>query len=306
MNNKNNQANVVILMATYNGEKFLKEQIDSILDQSFDDFLLVIRDDNSNDHTVEILENYNDDRIIILRNRLKEHGQLSNFAYLFKYAISNLKFNYLMFADQDDIWLRNKIGKSLQEFNFNDNAPILVYTNYYVFNMKSGKCWKAFKGEIPANFENIFVQNWLLGCTMMLNRAMVHKIKEIPQNVENHDYWISLVASLHDEIFFSNTPTMIHRLHSGNVTVQQSANSLSGRINSVKKILMNKEEKYKSWIVIYSNLEKMFPHDNKINELKNILFNNRLVRVWMANKYGFKGLSNKSTALFDILLFLLN
>lgn len=306
MNNKKKKTNVVILMATYNGEKYLKAQLNSILSQNYDDFLLVIRDDNSSDRTIKILEDYKDNRIILLKNDSSKHGQLNNFANLFSYAIKNLDFNYLMFSDQDDVWLQDKIQESIQAFKNNSRRPTLVYTNYYVLNMKSGKQEKAFNEELSLRFEKIFVQNWLLGCTMILNKAMVQKLNKIPQGVENHDYWIALVSSLDDEILFLNTPTMIHRLHSGNVTVQQSTDTLFGKIKSIRKILAKRKEKYKAWLTIYRNLDKKFPNSIRVKELRDILFNNRLTRVKLANKYGFKGLTNKSTALFDLLLILFN
>ncbi len=116
-----------ILMATYNGERFLREQIDSILEQSFSDFRLLISDDLSKDNTREILNEYvKKDRRVIVFLQNKNLGTVQNFEFL----MQKVESKYFMFSDQDDIWQKDKIEKSLEKIE--ETKSDLVYTNLQV------------------------------------------------------------------------------------------------------------------------------------------------------------------------------
>ena len=125
-----NNKEVAILMATYNGEKYIKEQIDSLLEQTFINWNLYIQDDGSIDRTIEIVQSYDDSRITIVDNGLTHPGPCLNFMNL----LNIVESQYYMFCDQDDVWLPDKIAISYErmkiEEQYHNDLPILVHTDY--------------------------------------------------------------------------------------------------------------------------------------------------------------------------------
>lgn len=302
----NLNADVVVLMATYNGERYLREQINSILDQDYKNFLLVIRDDGSKDNTIKIIDSYKDKRIIKLVNNTNQHGQLSNFAELFKFACDKIKFKYLMFSDQDDVWYSTKISSSVQFIESLDSNDVghVVYTNYDIYNNLTNETREAYTSSLKVSFNKVFVQNWLMGCTMIMDQQFAKTLGNIPFGVENHDYWISIVSSLNNSTFYLNKKTMSHRLHSLNVTTKNNTTTLVGRIHSLIRELSNREKKYNIWHNVERELSDKYSGTEGYKQL--VIFNNSkgFQKVKIARKFGFKGLSKKSTILFYLLVFL--
>jgi glycosyltransferase involved in cell wall biosynthesis len=115
------QVSVQILLATYNGARFLREQLDSLFNQTFQDFTVLIRDDGSTDNTVQIIEEYNQkfpNKITLLEDSFKNVGATQNFGIL----LENATADYIFFCDQDDIWVKHKIEKSLQKIQSLENG----------------------------------------------------------------------------------------------------------------------------------------------------------------------------------------
>ena len=121
-------------MATYNGEKYLAEQLDSIINQTYHNWNLLIRDDNSTDKTLEIIQNYHkkDKRIKILKDDKGNLGIVKNFEELLK----NSESEFIMFSDQDDYWLENKIEKYVAILNTSSEdilkKPMLIHSNSFI------------------------------------------------------------------------------------------------------------------------------------------------------------------------------
>lgn len=151
-------------MATYNGEKYLKEQIESILEQSFGDFRLLISDDFSQDHTREILNEYvkKDSRVIVFLQN-KNIGTVKNFEFL----MQKVESEYFMFSDQDDIWLKDKIKKSFEKIE--ETKSDLVYTDLEVvdqtLNLVNPSYWKlkGFEKKVRKynHFESLYLNNYI-------------------------------------------------------------------------------------------------------------------------------------------------
>lgn len=191
---------VDILLATYNGEKFLAEQLDSILNQTYKEFHLIVSDDNSTDNTVKILEEYaNKDSRITVYNQKQNLGVISNFEFL----LSKVKSKYFLFSDQDDIWLEDKIEKSLACLKENDSD--VVFTDLMVVDSNLDvlfqSYWelKGFKNKILKHngFEALYLNNYVTGCTMLMKRDIIEKVMPLPKSTKYvlHDYWIALIAS---------------------------------------------------------------------------------------------------------------
>jgi rhamnosyltransferase len=236
-----------ILLAGYNGEKYIGNQLDSLLAQTYTDWKLFIRDDGSTDQTVSIINKYRarDNRICLLHNSEKNLGSCQNFATLL--SISRNQFQYIMFCDQDDFWLPFKIEETLThmrdvEAHYGKETPLLVYTNFqYVDDhlkvIESKKKFNSTKVS-KLRFANLLAQNPAYGCTMMLNKQLAAIAGVIPLQAENHDYWIALVASALGEIAYLNKRTILYRQHNSNISTNYNSSSF---IKRFKRILLQRK-----------------------------------------------------------------
>lgn len=237
-----NQAEVGILLATYNGEQYISMQLESLLAQTYTNWKLFIRDDGSGDQTVSIINEYaqKDKRINIIEDEKNNLGSCQNFAALIN--LSRGCFDYIMFCDQDDYWLPFKIEETLShlqhlEAKNKKEVPLLVYTNfkYAEADLKEIEAKKGFQTTKVANlsFGHLLAQNPAYGCTMMLNRALQDFINPIPIEAENHDYWAALTASALGKIFYVNKPTILYRQHNNNISTNYNSNSLQKRLKRI-------------------------------------------------------------------------
>lgn len=227
---------VEILLATCEGERYVEELILSILNQTHQDILLHIRDDGSLDHTPQIIANLavNNPEKIIVHPGEKKLGSSENFSYL----LGKVKHNHIMFADQDDVWLPNKIELALAKMDELEKAsgpdvPLLIHTNLYVvdkeLNPISSSFWK-YSHLIPSTasmFNRLIVQNVITGCAVMMNRKLVDLAYPIPSEALQHDWWVALVASAFGHIAYLNQATVLYRQHAGNFLGAKSFKSLS-------------------------------------------------------------------------------
>lgn len=208
---------VQVLLATYQGERFISAQLDSLLAQSYRDFQILIRDDGSTDGTKGILEDYaaRFPQVIIIPSETRL-GVTGNFNALLEHAHADVIF----FCDQDDIWKRDKIESALQKFQ--DSAPLLVHTDLQIVDEKGRDIHHSFwkfanldphKGK---SFNRLLVQNHATGCTMAINKSLRDLVYPIPKQALMHDWWISLVASACGQIESLETPTIYYRQHASN------------------------------------------------------------------------------------------
>lgn len=210
-----------ILLATYNGEKFVKEQIESILNQTYENFNLIISDDASTDNTLNILEEYEkkDTRIKVFKKE-KNKGLIDNFEFLLK----NVTSDYFMFSDQDDIWKKDKIEKSINKLK--EESLGLVYTDLEIVDEKLNviypSYWKykqIYKKIIKYNnFEALYLNNFVTGCTILAKSKYIKDILPLPRNSKFvlHDYWTALIISAKDKISYVEEPTIQYRQHKNN------------------------------------------------------------------------------------------
>lgn len=210
-----------ILLATYNGEKFVKEQIESILNQTYENFNLIISDDASTDNTLNILEEYEkkDTRIKVFKKERNE-GLIDNFEFLLK----NVTSDYFMFSDQDDIWKKDKIEKSINKLKEENSG--LVYTDLEIVDEKLNviypSYWKykqIYKKIIKYNnFEALYLNNFVTGCTILAKSKYIKDILPLPRNSKFvlHDYWTALIISAKDKISYVEEPTIQYRQHKNN------------------------------------------------------------------------------------------
>ncbi len=233
---------ITILLATYNGEKYLGHQLNSLLKQSYTNWHLLIRDDHSTDNTSFIIEKYKENypgKIDIIKNTGNNKGSLPNFNALLETAADA---KYIMFCDQDDEWKPDKIEITFSkmkdlETRFSADLPILIFTDFqYVdeeMNVIESK--KKFKINRIKNiqFAQLLAQNPVYGCTTMLNRALADKVTSIPMQAEGHDYWIALVASMFGSIYYLKEKTVLYRQHNKNVSGNFDNNTLKKRVERI-------------------------------------------------------------------------
>ena len=228
---------IAILMATYNGEKYICQQIDSILSQTCNDWELYIHDDGSTDSTIAVVESYVEkypDKIHLIDGK-STGGAKYNFFYMF----GQVEAPYYMTCDQDDVWLEKKIELTYDKMlAIEDKAdiPCLVYTELCVVDSKLNTMSEYQSLDCHKRTINQFIlQNSVTGCTMMVNRALRDKMLHITDidNTIMHDWWAALVAAQFGKTAFIDEPTILYRQHGDNSLGALGINKLSYIIRRV-------------------------------------------------------------------------
>lgn len=219
---------ISVCIATYNGEKYIKEQLDSILCQLSIVDEVIVSDDNSSDSTLDIIQNYNDSRIKIFKN--KGQGLIENF----ENALLNSSGDYIFLSDQDDIWEKNKVAECRNDFEkgyqlilsdcsvFNSESKVVIHNSFFEFNNSK-------KGII-----NNLISNSYIGCCMAFKKELKDKILPFPKNIPMHDSWIGITGELFFKVKFNKNKLIKYRLHSKNASYTgggKSKNSLFEKIS---------------------------------------------------------------------------
>lgn len=210
---------VEILLATYNGEMYLREQLDSILQQDYSNWIVRACDDASCDKTYEILLEYKNaypTKFIVEKNEKGTGSAKKNFLRLIK----NSTCQYVMCCDQDDVWLPNKISLTLEKMKeIEEEEPVLVHTDLKVvdqeLNVLSDSFFEYSKLGKSFDYKTVLVQNSVTGCTMMMNRQLVLLLQkgcEIDELLM-HDWFAAILAIGIGKVGFVDTPTMLYRQH---------------------------------------------------------------------------------------------
>jgi glycosyltransferase involved in cell wall biosynthesis len=302
---------ITILMATYNGSKYIEQQLDSIINQTYENWELWIRDDLSTDSTIEIINKYvkKDLRIHLYKDNLENLGSVMNFSTL----LSNVALhNYVMFSDQDDIWLPIKIEVTLKrmlEQEKGNSNPILIYSLLtLVDNSLNTINMKRYNLPTHIKINDIIAQNFIYGCTMMLNKELFDLCTPISDQAENHDYWIALIAANYGSIYLVEQPLILYRQHDNNVSGSYKNSLFSYRL---KRILNNNyENQLTAKLLMYDALVK---HLNSLNmntdffqKYISIFKKNRFYRLYFITKYKIykHGSGNMATIMHYVSLFL--
>ena len=214
---------IVILLSTYNGAKYLQNQVASLKNQTFKEFEIIARDDGSSDDSLDILQSY-DFKILESQGNI---GVKASFSTLLEYALENSEAEYFMFCDQDDEWLSDKVEKTVAKMkeleDIYTQTPILVHSDLKVVdeNLKvlDDSLWK-FQHIDPSRdaINHLLLHNVVTGCTIMINRRLATMVTNIPKEVITHDWWMAIVASSFGKIGFVDEPLMLYRQHSSNDT----------------------------------------------------------------------------------------
>jgi len=205
---------ISVAMATYNGEKYIKEQLDSILCQLKTDDEIIISDDGSTDKTINIINSYNDKRIKIIEGPRK--GVKQNFAN----AIDKCSGKYIFLSDQDDIWGKEKVIKILKVFSLNEKIKEYVHDCRVVNNDMRivNESFYRIRNSKPGIIKNIW-KNSYIGCCMAFDSKLKEKILPIPNDIEMHDQWIGILGEIKGKgSIFLKEKLIKYRRHSNNVS----------------------------------------------------------------------------------------
>ena len=205
---------ISVAMATYNGEKHLKEQLDSILKQLAKNDEVIISDDGSTDNTINIINDYikKDKRIKLILG--PKNGVKQNFAN----AISNCTGKYIFLSDQDDLWNDNKVDTVLKTFESNKCTCVVHNADIVDENLnKIGDDFFKYRKCGEGIIKNIF-KNTYIGCCMAFKKSIIDKILPIPNNIEMHDQWIGILSEKYGKSVFINDTLIKYRRHGANVS----------------------------------------------------------------------------------------
>ena len=206
-----------ILMSTYNGEKYLSQQIESIINQTEKNWHLIIRDDGSKDDTIAIIEKFinQDTRIELIRG--ENIGVIASFFQLTKYE----KADFYFFCDQDDVWLPEKLKMMLDEAQHHEKQiPLLVYSDLKVvdrnLNILYPSMIKEVTGPACTNLKEVMRRNCVTGCASMINNALAEKWVNT-EGIIMHDWYLAQIAAAYNNLIYLNHPTILYRQHENNV-----------------------------------------------------------------------------------------
>ncbi len=272
---------VIVLMSTYNGEKYVSEQIDSILSQTYSNIEILVRDDGSKDKTVEILKKYEKENKIQLIQG-ENVGFIKSFFSLIKEAG---EADYYAFSDQDDVWFENKIEKAVSLLEKEEkNIPILYFAAYDFYNANMEFTGHGGIYKKGPSFRNSLVDCITLGINCVMNKKAVEMMKQdIPQNSCGHDWWTYMLCSGLGKVIYDTTPVLKYRRHDNNVSAG-GMNFIKFQIWRIKKFFVNGyfknvKEQLKEYETLYGN--KLSKENQKLLKLfTNTSFGNWFKKVF--------------------------
>lgn len=235
-----------ILLATYNGEKYLKEQLDSILNQTYKNINLIISDDASKDGTREILKGYEEkDKRIKVFYQEKNSGYVKNFEFLLKQVESDV----FMLSDQDDVWLPQKVEKTYEALKNNDAD--LAFGDLEVVDQDLKTIYPSFNDFMKLSRKirkcvNSYKLNYLYccvtGCTLMLKKKWISKIIPIPKNSKHliHDHWIGIIVGVNNgKSVYIPEKYIKYRQHGDNQIGTEKLSHKFKKLEQVRELFIN-------------------------------------------------------------------
>lgn len=230
---------VDILLATYNGEKYLKEQIESVLNQTYENIQIIISDDCSTDGTRQILKEYEKNEKIKVFYQEKNLGYVKNFEFLLKQVENEL----YMLCDQDDVWKKEKIEKSVEKLE-KENLD-LVFGDLEVVDENLNTIHKSYNqymhmqnkiNKYCKDYQLQYLYNCMTGCTILSKKEFLSKILPLPTNSKYmiHDYWIGLIVSLNGKVGYLSEPYILYRQHGNNQVGTKKASKTCKKLKDIR------------------------------------------------------------------------
>ena len=297
---------VQVLLSTYNGEKYIKEQIESILNQKEVEVSLLIRDDASSDKTIEIIGKLADKNNNIIYYKDENLGPARSFMDL---LYKSGEYDYYAFADQDDIWRKQKLISAINMLKENENEPSLYMSALEVVDENLNLIeTKKVNGKL--SFEGEMIRNFATGCTMVLNKKLCDIIKQYnPSYLIMHDSWITRVCyAVGGNVIIDDNSYIKYRQHTSNVLGYKDEgfqkikrqfniafkNNISMRVNIAKelkngyyKMLTNEAKEVVDNLINYQEdkkAKKWLLHNKKFRT-NNLKINTKMIIAILLNKF---------------------
>lgn len=259
---------VSVALAVYNGEKYLAEQLDSLLNQSLVPSEIVVSDDNSTDKSLAIMKTYEKAHpglFIILHNK-KQLGYIRNFEQCLKYCSSE----YIALCDQDDIWHREKLEKLCQGIG----TASLAYSDAELIDATGkiiAQSYNAYSGRKgKPDFGSLLFNNTISGCTMLFNKRLLKNAFPFPEHIP-HDYWLALLAADAEGIQYVDEPLIQYRQHDSNAIGAKSSESAPIHRKKLQSYIKNKETIHRNRKKRYEELLRLSSAIKKRNNYKKLL-----------------------------------
>ena len=302
-----------ILMATYNGEHYLEEQLASIESQTCTDWRLIVHDDASSDGTGKILENFQKrlgkEKVIIKKNYPASGSAKANFIGLIQASTGD----YLMCCDQDDVWHQDKVARTFyrmrqMEKRYGNEIPLLVHTDLRVVDEQLSELNPAFHKymnlETDGKLNRELIQNQVTGCTVMINKALKEYVAQVTdmELIVMHDHWLALIALVFGKMSYLNKATIDYRQHGNNSVGAQNARSISymwhrllrGK-NKFRQDMRESCNKAGYFVQLYVSCIKNKKVIKLLNKYAHLYEENKIIRILCFFRYGLwkKGVSRK-------------
>jgi len=223
-------------MATYNGANYLKEQLDSIYNQTYKNIEVIVTDDCSTDGTVEILEQY------VQTHGLKYYVNEKNLGFVknFEKAISLCEGEYIALADQDDVWLPEKLKTLMAKIG----SKLMIHSDCFIINAKGEivtSSWKKENGYM-VSVENLLFKNVVTGCTVLMHRNLLDSACPFPRGLKHHDWWLALCAATRNSLKYTDECLIQYREHVAQETGRGDETPILRRVyRNVKNRYLNRD-----------------------------------------------------------------
>lgn len=295
---KNNK--VAVLLSSFNGSRYIQEQINSILEQKKVDITLYIRDDNSTDNTIEIIRSINDSRIRLIKAK-ENVGALMSFSKLIQKCPRD--YDYYAFADQDDIWLKEKLFAGIDNISKICSHPAMYCTALLVSDEKANPSKHIFFGSSSeGDHLPLVFQNYATGNTILLNSHAFELLQAAPPNKMSymHDWWTLLVMKANSvKIYYDHNSYIKYRQHENNeIGMQFGLKSKLTNILYIRKRIISCLQQIESLTKAPNN----WTNSRLVDDYKLILRSRASIgsRLTAIAKGKIKGRTKISTAAFSI------
>ena len=283
---------VDILMATYNGEAFVEEQVQSIINQTYREWRLLVHDDGSTDKTMEILHRLaeEDERVVVIEDGVQRLGVARNFIHLVKQSAAA----YCMFCDQDDVWLPHKVEKMVHAIEqYNQGIPQVVYTNAFLWSPDRGIISDKNTLTYPTTLrQTLFLNTGIQGAAAIFNRSMCEVIEQQLSYYAMHDHVLLLAGICFGEVHYLHESLMYYRQHENNLT-GNAPGSIAKKITLMwqnRNVPLVSREHYNGLKSFYEYFREGVRVDDRqvIEMFLSLPDKNCLVRLWRIVQYRFK------------------
>ena len=249
---------VAVLLSTYNGEKYLEEQLNSLIKQKDVDITIIIRDDGSNDNTIKIIKKYTKKYNFIKFYTGKNKGYAKSFFDLIYNSKNYGEFDYYSFCDQDDIWESNKLIQAIKKLEEYKNIPALytskVISVNYEMNVISDNTFNT--SRVLNQYES-FQKSIIPGCVFVFNNKSKEIIEKYDGYMESHDWVVYNVVNVFGKIIYDNNSYIRYRIHQDNTI---------GKQNKIKTLLIKIKRFFSKSKCTRSNFAKDF-YETYSNEI---------------------------------------